>query len=605
MRRRPLIAYIPMRISALLVVLVATSSAWAQSRETLELELESAFTPERAAQYLDAYLPLAAETASFLRLQTVYFELLRSWSGRAEAAATPYVEYVRPLLPDSLSRLLRRPSPSTGARIVQWWRAQDNWPATPLIEPLQEHFERIQYVRSTLLQGNRLDDRARTYLRLGAPARECRVNLDDPIFRRDLRRINPSQQSLAANRNVMWVYNNVSEDTQYLFVYSAREGYRVAEATEVLPSNLRSTSPRRAVIALRAMEEVYRQLAVCHTAYGGVYTEVASYMAAYNAGQRGVRGLLVSQPGSFANELYSRAGDAEFQAAQARERNTPQVHSNAFDTLSVLPLVHRVARFLEPDGKTRAEFYWAVPEGGLEYNRQDRRVLRRTDRENTPSGTMLRSTVVVRSTEHEEVGRSQRGSRVPDSGVAPPLAMIAPGVEEPFYVALQVDQLALYSDPQGQLASGVFMKAGVARSDNLVPLRSTGALEVSDIRLVRVSDEEAFILSEGQEGVRLHPYPEYPLGNALGLYLEGYHVSAGRDGMHTVRVEISLASKVRGGPRTSTTSDYSSDSPRIKLPLLLDLSQWNQPGEAELKIEVTDVQSEASVERKLTLRLAR
>lgn len=594
-----------MRVLAFLVVLLASSSAWAQSRETLERQLEEQFTPERAALYLEQNLALAAETESFLRLQTVYFELLRTWTGRPESPATTFVEYVRPLLPDSLSRQLRRPTLDTGARIVQWWRAQDNWPATPQIEPLQEHFERVDHVRAHLLYNNQLDERARTYLRLGAPARECTVNLDDPIFRRDLRRINPSQQSLAANRNVMWVYNNVSDDTQYLFVFSPRDGYRVAEATEVLPSNLRSTSPRRAVIALRAMEEVYRQLAVCHTAYGGVYTEVSSYLAAYNAGQRGVRGLLVSQPGSFANELYTRAGDAEFRAAQARERNTPQVHSNAFDTLSVLPLVHRVARFLEPDGKTRAEFYWAVPEGGLEYSRQDRRVLRRTDRDNSPSGTMLRSTVVVRSIAHEELGRSQRGSRVPDSGVAPPLAMIAPGVEEPFYVALQVDQLALYTDPQGQLASGLFMKAGVARSENLSLLRSSGALEVSDIRLVRVVDEDAFILSEGQDGVRLHPYSEYPLGNALGLYLEGYHVSAGRDGMHTVRVEISLESKVRGGPRTSTTSDYSSDSARIRLPLLLDLSQWSQPGEAELKIVVTDVQSGASVERKLPLRLSR
>lgn len=594
-----------MRYLSLWVVLLASTSAWAQSRETLERQLEEQFTPEAAALYVDTYLPLAGETEQFLRLQSVYFELLRTWSGRPESPAAPFVEYVRPLLPDSVSRHLRRPNPSTGARIVQWWAAQDNWPATPLNEPLREHFERVRHVRENLLHQSRLDERARTYLRLGPPARECVVNLDDPVFRRDLRRINPSQQSLAANRNVMWIYNNVSEDTQYLFVFSPREGYRVAEATEVLPSNLRSTAPRRAVIALRAMEEVYRQLSVCHSAYGGVYTEVSSYLAAYNAGQRGVRGLLVSQPGSFANELYSRAGDAEFRAAQARDRNTPQVHSNAFDTLSVLPLVHRVARFLEPNGKTRAEFYWAVPEGGLDYNRQDRRVLRRSDRDNTPSGTMLRSTVVVRSTDHEELGRSQRGSRVPDSGVAPPLAMIAPGVEVPFYVALQVDQLALYSDPQGQLASGLFMKAGVARSENLALLRSSGALEASDIRLVRVVDEEAFILSEGQEGVRLHPYTEYPLGNALGLYLEAYHVTPGREGQHTVRVEISLESKVRGGPRTSTVSDYSSDEARIRLPLLLDLSQWNQPGEAELRIVITDVQSRASVERVLPLRLSR
>lgn len=548
-------------------------------------------------------------------------------------------------------------TPSQASQLVTWWHSRDLAPATRNNEMLEEHLERVTHALRTYYIDGTFDDRGIVYIRLGQPSRTTSIQFDNSGFRNKVLDRNLTINESDFPDNEFWFYEHIDDTAQYLF-HNTTGTFRVGEITDLLPNSIRSglgsseRGQKKARATVRTLEEIYRQLSLYHQDYATRYQDVVTFtslldeseIAASTAsafqrqddeveseGDQNMRDLLannrgpdfssVGLPGSSFNpnrpDLFVQSALVSEKALSEtlianRDEYVPSHRSNTFDEVAPLPLYVRSARFLENDGSTRTEIYWAAPSGSLELEKQD---VERIELDGFEAKDYLLVTSTVQKTARyrDRVVNLQR-TLLPDVGRGEDTAiktqtLVIEGDTGRYHIAIQWDQYAAALTPHGKMQSaGPLLKTHVYRRDSLDALsQDPSQLEISDIQPMLlpegVSQEEAAARINELEGI-IYPSPFIRSEVPLLLYFEVYHLNFGSDDQtsYTLAYEIER-SKRRGllgrrkGESTSFSSSQNGKDRNTSERLLLDLRDMQGAGTIEIRIEVTDEISGQKVER--------
>ena len=493
-----------------------------------------------------------------------------------------------------------------GATLVAWWRSMDNLPATAANERLTEHLERVVYATDHFAHKKSetgFDDRGEVYIRFGEPSHTKPVTFDlmslTRIVDREAGRVYTDPNVPSFPDTELWVYRHVDETAHYLFVEKPGRGMRLATSFDVIPSELRTRLRRgrkNMLVLHQAMESMYVDLALYHAL---TYSRTLMQL---DAGQLPL------------DQLLYRARFEEERAARARDEAVPTSFSNLFDDVEDLPVAFRTARFLDEDGTTRTELYWALPTRALLPSRRLRKRLRKEEHE--PSEDYLIDLTVAQQTSEYRSRRREtkhhlvhlpEAARAGDAVIAAQ-SFVARGDTGRYHLALQWDARWAYREDQG-LRPGPKLKIGSYRVDTLQALTSDpGRLEMSDL--------EPLLVEAGApplEAALMSPYPNAAVTpeTPLALYFEVYHLNfgAGDQTRYTVAYEVARQERQgglkrlfggRSEKRTSAETEYTGETRTAHETILLDLGAWKRPGEVEITVRVTDETTGQTAERSLS-----
>ena len=386
-----------------------------------------AFDPVLADRYLQALFEegLAAERAEaarwYLRLVAhvghAPTEVGHTPTEEARAVVRRHVAQLAPLLPDALRQALGFDEHMAlgadvvwdarlGTRLAAWWRQQDPVPATDENERVEEHLTRVAAAQAAYAPKRPdpgawpagYDDRGRIYVRYGPPFKERSISFTDGFFLREVVRFGVPVVSSDFPDNELWAYPAI--DRAAYFVFVERGGaFREATVLDLLPRALRRPpAPTKrgqniGYSSVAALRYITRELALFNPDFGALYDDIENYAmqqenlaASVNAnggaadrvqtltvggGLSGTRTVVadpqfgLDPPSRYAASSLSRTSRLERRAARRRARAVPRQRSNLGAGLASLPVIARTARFLEPDGRTRAEVYWTLTDDAL------------------------------------------------------------------------------------------------------------------------------------------------------------------------------------------------------------------------------------------------
>ena len=523
-----------------------------------------------------------------------------------------------------------------GAALARWWSEQDPLPATPVNERLSEHLERVAFAEQQYAHrgATGFDDRGAVYVRLGAPTIQDAVDFYTP---RIVQKINDLRRSMGNNLlispgdfadNEFWLYDG-SEPYYYLFVRKSR-GFQIGETKDLIPLHLQGGVEQdtgrggaKADILLEAFLAIYEQLAPYHLDFGMRYNRVDEYLGRvdevkvayeqdfggeifYSADKRSDNSAFLQQEGVVFSGIDSPDIAVRRAIAEARredevarfrrdERVPPHV-SQVLDALVQIPVAVRAARFLEPDGTTRTEVYWAL-------NGDDGRDL----------DAFRQALFVDIHARHLGPGGEARYAQrlvIPDrlpgraGVVAPQQGLVVPATGGRYGLHLQWD---LCTEDAAAVEGRACFRTAVARLDSLSALTSVpGRLEMSD--LVPVLDGPGLY----EEPATSTPYPFGTLTpqTQLALLFEVYGLSYGADDETAFTIAYEVRKKREGRflarDRTETAAvEIPTTSPTTtsREVLALDPANWAGADEVVIEVTVTDEATGRSVMRSLTFRV--
>lgn len=469
---------------------------------------------------------------------------------------------------------MARPS---GTSLVQWWRRQDPLPATENNERLEEHLFRAAYARrhyGSKEDPRGFDDRGEIYLRFG-PARETSVKFKTPLLV-----LQPRAWRLPDSE--LWVYPEVHDDAHFLFVRNGRrQPFRLGTSTDLIPTNLRS-GRRRTGLLLHVMEEVYAQLALGHPHYGSTYDAIADY-----------RTLPSTMPAYLlAERALSQSRIDDDAHAAARRTTVPAARSTVTADADALDVSHRWARFLCDGGATCIELYWGLGPDALALRPRRLRHLRRQG--HVPSRDYLLSAALVkRDSSFAFEDAEQRHYLVPSDqpGMPAVRTLAVKSAKALLHLAAQWDLKWTTTAEDGAVRPGHTLKLNVAELDSARALQSSGALEMSDIRPLRVAAPENLAAATP------YPYRELTPATPLALYFEVYNLTFGADDLTHYTVAYRMD---REGEevRTASTS-YVAEARTAREYVVLELGSIARPGTLTIAVRVTDDTSGTAVERSI------
>lgn len=534
-----------------------------------------------------------------------------------------------------------------GSYLVRWWRSQDTLPATRENERLHEHLARVAYATEQYVYNGDPDDRAAIYIRLGTPYHATTIDFSSTEFQNKVLRRVPNVTVFSFPENEYWVYKQIDATAQYLFVKKQGQPFRLGTPNDLIPETLRmgSGGTRRGIDKAEAlvwtMAEMYRQLAVHHPAFLSRYNDAADYAeqldnleflgeldrrsaamranrtadATRNQGgntearEQARRLGLTILPDIFAQNMMMAADADDNMAAHDRAERVPTSYANLLGNAEPMDMHVRVARFLEPNGTTRAEIYWSTSAENL-----------RPAAPVSSSPYFLSLSTVQKAADFQDQAIQQGGHLIdPDflqdgTQVLTPQQEAMPGDTATFHLALQWDLYATQTTANGRLVrDGPPLKANVYRADTLAALsRDEGVLEMSDLKPMLL-DADAATLADNLVDAAT-PYPFFGLENdtPLALYFELYHLAYGPDDRthYDVAYEIkrrrpgSLLRLRRGHEdQIAVRTDVSGSSRTAQEFILLDLSAWEGTGEVEVTVRVTDTVTGQQAARSLFFEL--
>ncbi len=465
--------------------------------------------------------------------------------------------------------------PPLGPSLVAWWRRQDPLPATEGNERVEEHLFRAAYARRhyrSKEDPRGFDDRGEIYLRFGS-ARTTTVKLKTPLlmFQPRAWRIPDSE---------LWTYPDVHDDAHFLFVRtSRRQPYRLGTSTELIPTNLRS-GRRRTGLLLHVMEEVYGQLALGHPHYGRAYDEIANY-----------RTLPSTMPAYLlAQRVLNQSTVDDGAHAAARLRSVPASRTMVAQEAEGLDVFYRWARFRCSPGATCIELDWGLGPDAL---RLRRRHIRRLQRQgHAPSSDYLLSAALVkRDSSFVHSSTEQRHYLVKaDQEDVPPVQTLSVSTENDLVnLAAQWELQFTTEGTESAMYPGTTVKLHVARLDSAYALHTSEALEMSDIRPLRLTDPDR------PETGNPYPYRELTPALQLALYFEVYNLTYGADDLthYTVSYGIESAGEEI---RTATTS-YAGEARTAREYVVLDPGSIARPGTVIITVRAKDDIVDRAVER--------
>jgi GWxTD domain-containing protein len=575
------------------------------------------------------------ETAS-----SVYLTLLERTDAaegeRVAAVASRILGPLRLVLPDSLRDMSAGgyvagventfSMSGVGVMLADWWRGMDVIPATARNERLIEHLRRTAWARKHygVDEDGGIDDRGSVYIRFGPALRktETRLNPFDiggpRISTPEAIRTDLSAATMTFPRNEFWVYPQVDQYAQFLFVERRPDEYRLGTTSDLIPGHLRT--PRHARTLLKVLETVLRPLALHHSpTYGAWYEEVASQLTELELSEISAR---LNRPGSGSpgwsagdriplvythyNLVHSQM--TERLAIRTRDREIPEAFFDDFGPIEDIAFAVREARFLNSDGSTRLEIYWTAPVAELA-NANAR--LNNLDGKQR-SDFLIEFTVVEyddrnRRTAHRVTRKRIDGVTSDSEGVLFPQVFTMERLQVGRRLALEWDVRTLSDEEDELLHSQVGM--ALRRLDSLSTLTDDRRLlEMSDLKPILVNDET------GEQG------PVYP-GSVLtpqvrlGLEFEIYHLRFGGDDRtrYTISYELqresdpafkTRARQIAGSQTITSSTDYSGASATETETIVLDLSDWTEPGRMRILVRLRDENSGQEVTRSLDYELA-
>ena len=493
-----------------------------------------------------------------------------------------------PVRPD-LDHAVRgeRPPPGLGTALVQWWRRQDPLPATPGNERLEEHLLRVtfasrKYASPKDVRG--FDDRGEIYVRFGKPYRDRSIALDTPTIVS-----NPLFARLPDNE--IWVYRQVHDQAHYLFIrQSRRKPFVLGNAADLIPRELRN-GQRKLPLLLEVLEEMFAQLALEHPHYGQTYDAIANYrtLPPYSSG--------LSR--HFVNRTLERIRIDDEHHYWRRQEVVPASFTGVFGRAETLQPAIRQARFLNADGTTRLELYWAL---GSRTLKPRRRLVSALTREgHAPSDEYLLSVYVARKLpdyQTLDIGRkSYLVSADTDKATSP--RMVATVIDTSMmHVAVQWEQQWTKPGSEGALLPGATLKIGTHVIDSVAAFqRDRHELEISDLKPLTLASGQSI-----QEAIP-YPFAQLSASTSLAIYFEVYNLAFSSNDRTRYTIEYRVSSD--GQSRVGANSTYEGDSRTAKEYIMLDLSTWEQNGPMTVTVHATDNVTESSVQRSIAFEYER
>jgi GWxTD domain-containing protein len=503
---------------------------------------------------------------------------------------------------------------SAGAQVAAWWKKQDPLPATPMNERMEEHLERVAYVRRQYQKDGRVDDRGRIYVRLGPPSRQTRIQFNSSRFYDQVLSFDSRFTSSDFKPGEFWVYEHIGRATQYLFVEVRRDVFRVGDVLDMLPLELRrgfSTSSRgteEARAFVYALREAYSQLAIFHDRYQSRHQALANFALMIDDGHAGSRLRGTRTVRSFARRTRGDLSEADAFHARERAASTPRSYSEPTKDAAPVPVAVRHARFLTPAGRTQTRIDWSAPYADL-----------LVDGASLPAAYLFGVDFTQVDSTGETLSRQSASNlvRIESSeagGFLRPQTYTAttePG--RPFVLNLQWNQYR--TGMEGAPRPGRRVGFETYQSSLLQPLPADASeLVVSDLRPVLLPEH-----SDGSyEFDRAIPYPFRTVtgDTPLALYFEVYHLGYNSDDQTHYTVEYAVERRRQGGgfvslfrsgdrERTTITTTMQGTSRTAEEHIVIDLGAWDVEQQADLTVtvRVIDETTDAAVERAVDFRL--
>jgi len=511
-----------------------------------------------------------------------------------------------------------------GKLLTRWWRSQDPLPATLWNERMVEHLERVAVAEARYAYEGDLagfDDRGTIYVRLGEPSRTERLRHNNLM-----RSVSPHAGIIP--KNEYWIYDHLGRYAQYLFVDRGGR-YQISRPIDTLPLSLQR---KRNALSTLAVHEVYDQLAWFNLEYMTLFFEADELKEDMRAvalrEHTSITSLGDALTASRSRDLGALGADFFMEAwvqdrylARQREASVPPVNSDVLKEALRLPVVTRLARFLDEEGTTRTEIYWAFPPRALMPSLGVQAELL-AKRHKVSDQYLIRLTAVQRDRDYQArtITRQRYTVREPyidDPTAVPVYTTVVRGDTTTYHLAVQWDQYMIVdrTDSPEATPTYAYIKTGAHQLDSLQPLRADPAvLEMSDLVPSRGVDPEA--LARGgpirdEEGVRVAPYPFSAMmadTSSLALYFEVYHLTFGADDQTHFMVEYEVTRREkRGGIAgllgksknavTSARTHYTGHARTTREYILLDSEDWEGEGSLTITVRVTDETTGQQIER--------
>jgi GWxTD domain-containing protein len=523
------------------------------------------------------------------------------------------------------------------AQVVQrWWREHDPVLRTARNERLNEHLSRIQTARTDFslpASPYGFDERGQIYVRYGPPYNTAEIRFDDVDFVQEIIRLGSRVSHGSFRENTIWTYPHIDRAGRFVFLESDERGYVLGDATDLVPVELRrgfnhsEAGQRKAMIALRALRHIYREIAVHYGDFGGVYGQIDEFLSYEDAasqildmrdaassmtGQSTVRSLTNShedivhqRPGGDtewpSNTLRKTINDSQLHDRYFRRERAqvmPENYTNVLQDPEELPVVMRALRFLTEDGTTRTDLYWAA--GGAAPS---------TSSAMTHRDVEVNARAYTEAFEVQQRGRDRIRVQSPanrDWGTGVRVMPLWTDADSLFHLGVQWMQY----DPE---APDTPQRVNTVRMNEMRPLRANGALELSDIKPLQYDPSEPAALDGA--GIPILG-ATLPPDTPLALYFEVYNLSFGPDDrtQYTIEYEVEhtrprggLVGRIRGDEtsETSTETTYEGTSRRSEEYIVVDPSEVAPEGGGQMAITVhiTDEHTGDVVERAIQFTL--
>lgn len=495
-----------------------------------------------------------------------------------------------------------------GKQLVLWWRSQDPLPATYKNERIIEHLGRVALAEGHYVHEDRIgfDDRGKIFVRLGEPSRKERIKIES---------LNRSLSAKAAMipENEYWVYDNLGRYAHYLFVYRGGR-FQISRPLDLLPESLKS---RRKVLNTLAVHEVYDQLAWLNPEYTPLFLKADKVLqeirsiaskeqisitiyADFENERRGMHGTLLP---IITDDFFFEAEHHDIHLSKQRARAVPLVNSGIKN--KNLPVITRLARFLDKDGTTRTEIYWAVSSDDKSSS------LRTQVGRHILNDRHAINLTVVQKTESYQAHTSTQRHIIRDSTnedlVLPVYTAVVHGDTAIYHLALQWDQYMEIERPDA--IPYTYIRTGTYQADSLQPLNNDPAsLEMSDIVPLLAPSQEGDVSVREKEGFRIPPYLSTTIkpNHTLGLYFEVYNLMFSTEDLThvTIQYEIMRPGKKGGFAKilgrgekevVSVETDHIGHSRSLEEYILLD--QKYLKDSMIITVRVTDAITGQKVER--------
>jgi GWxTD domain-containing protein len=576
----------------------------------------------------------------------VYLELVDLWGtsldGQEQEIVQQQVAQALLVVPgDRRTEIANRAQP--GAALVAWWMKQDPLPATARNERLIEHLLRVAYAEHHFRDTRSLlkfDERGEVFVRLGEPSQIRSID----YFRSSLiQRIHElrvaggnslivSPSSFAASE--LWYYHG---ERPYHFFF-VREGgkYSVGDVNDVIPHHLRSAidgdtgrGGAKADVVLEVLRVVYQQLAPFDINYVERFHQVENYVGQLedlaqeealqvadlnvaSAARRVDYSAVAQRRGAFfpgrntpaaaADGFIEQARREDHYMRMQRDERLPASRSTVLDGVVPLSLATRLARFLNRDGSTRLEVYWAPEAAALPLDPSLREAAGQATLDRYPDQVIRAALVRDASRTGKRVGQMHYIT-LPARALASrePMAaqmVIADSLQAGEDLALQWDQM-LARVEGADVELGARARIAVLRTENLEPLRGDGHLEMSDLKPVDAPAGEPY------------PFESVQPATPLALYFEAYGLTYGPRDEVDFRVDYEIRLLRREGLlrrlREATTAGNLISTivgRRTEQFLILDTALWAGAEQADITITVLDRTSGRTVSRSITFDVA-